>query len=37
MTGDEPGFVIQILFFALLLFAAAMVFLGVYGVWWIGS
>jgi len=36
MTGDEPGSVLEVLFFGVLVFAAAMLFLGVYGMWWVG-
>jgi hypothetical protein len=36
MTGDEPGFVLQILICAALLFVAAFLFLVVYGMWWVG-
>jgi len=36
MTGDEPGSVLQVLFFGILVFVVAMVFLGIYGMWWVG-
>jgi hypothetical protein len=36
MTGDEPGFVLRVLVYGVLLFIAAAVLLGIYAQWWVG-
>jgi len=36
MTGDEPGFVLRILGYGMLLFVLAAIFLGLYALWWVG-
>lgn len=36
MTEDEPGFVLRILGYGVLLFVLAALFLGLYATWWVG-